>query len=93
MKSKHPSDSTEQQQAHKEILALLNKTHNLSLVSKKLLIGETLFQSDGYSEDPPIMCEIYSRIGGMKVAQFNKIGKDILKMLLRRCFDRLSMTI
>jgi len=78
----HPSDSTEQQLAHKEILSLLNEKYQLKLESKKVLINDTLFQVDGYSENPPILCEIYSRIGKMKVAQTNKIGKDILKMLL-----------
>src|SRR5574338_787939 len=78
----HPSDSTEQQLAHKEILSLLNAKYQLTLESRKVLINDTLFQVDGYSENPPILCEIYSRIGKMKVAQTNKIGKDILKMLL-----------
>ncbi len=78
----HPSDSTEQQIAHKEILSLLNEEHQLKLKSKKVLINDTLVQVDGYSESPPILCEIYSRIGKMKVAQHNKIAKDILKMLL-----------
>ena len=78
----HPSDSTEQQLAHKEILSLLNEKHQLNLESRKVLINDTLSQVDGYSENPPILCEIYSRIGKMKVAQHNKIGKDILKMLL-----------
>jgi hypothetical protein len=78
----HPSDSSEQQLAHNEILSLINKKYNLSLVSKKLIVSEVLFQVDGYSEDPPIFCEIYSRIGSMKVAHYNKISKDILKMLL-----------
>lgn len=82
MKERHPSDSTEQQLAHKEILSLLNDKYQLNLESKKVLINDTLFQVDGYSENPPILCEIYSRIGKMKVAQHNKIGKDILKMLL-----------
>jgi hypothetical protein len=82
MKQKHPSDSTEQQLAHKEILMLINQNHNLNLVSQKVLLDNTLFQVDGYSEDPLILCEIYSRIGNMKVAQHNKISKDILKMLL-----------
>jgi hypothetical protein len=81
-KEKHPSDSTEQQLAHREILLLINQLFNLNLVSKKLLLENTLFQVDGYSEDPAILCEIYSRIGPMKVAQHNKISKDILKMLL-----------
>lgn len=79
---RHPSDSSEQQLAHKEILSLLNEKHHLNLGSRKVLINDTLFQVDGYSEAPPILCEIYSRIGKMKVAQHNKIGKDILKMLL-----------
>lgn len=81
-KEKHKSDSTEQQLAHKEILSLLNAKYHLTLASRKVLINDTLFQVDGYSEDSPILCEIYSRIGKMKVAQHNKIGKDILKMLL-----------
>lgn len=81
-KEKHPSDSSEQQQAHEVILSLINKKYNLNLVSKKLLLGEVLFQVDGYSENPPIFCEIYSRVGEMKVAHYNKISKDILKMLL-----------
>jgi hypothetical protein len=82
MKDRHPSDSTEQQLAHKVILSLLNEIHRLNLESRKVLINDTLFQVDGYSDNPPILCEIYSRIGKMKVAQTNKIGKDILKMLL-----------
>lgn len=81
-KELHPSDSSEQQLAHKDILSLLNEKNQLKLESRKVLINDTLFQVDGYSENPPILCEIYSRIGKMKVAQHNKIGKDILKMLL-----------
>lgn len=81
-KQRHPSDSTEQVHAQKEILLLINQEYNLNLTSKKILIDDTLFQVDGYSEEPPVLCEIYSRIGKMKVAQHNKIAKDILKMLL-----------
>lgn len=71
---------------------VLNYKYQLNLASKKVLINDILFQVDGYSAcppafltkaaNPPILCEIYSRIGKMKVAQYNKIGKDILKMLL-----------
>jgi hypothetical protein len=81
-KEKHPSDSTEQRLAHKEILALINQSYKLNLVVNTLYLADTSFQIDGYSENPPILCEIYSRIGQMKVAQHNKIAKDILKMLL-----------
>ena len=82
MISKHPSDSTAQQFAEKKILALLNKKHNFKLVNHKVVIDGTAFQLDGYSEKPPVLCEIYSRIGRLKPAQKNKINKDILKMLL-----------
>lgn len=81
-KETHPSDSTEQQLAHNEILKLINDNYKFNLVSQKVLLDNTLFQVDGYSDNPPILCEIYSRIGKMKVAQHNKISKDILKMLL-----------
>lgn len=77
------SDSSEQQLAHKAILKLINANYNLNLISQKVLLDNTLFQVDGYSDNPPILCEIYSRIGKMKVAQHNKISKDILKMLLK----------
>lgn len=82
MKNLHPSDSTEQQSAEKKILTLLNKKHNLNLINNKIVIDNTSFQIDGYSENPPVLCEIYSRIGKLKPAQMNKISKDILKMLL-----------
>jgi len=62
IKEKHPSDSTEQQLAHKEILSLLNEKYQLKLESRKVLINDTLFQVDGYSENPPILCEIYLKM-------------------------------
>lgn len=79
---KHPSDSTEQQKAEKKVLSLINKKYKLNLVSRKVLMDGTTFQLDGYSENPPVLCEIYSHIGKLKPAQKNKINKDILKMLL-----------
>lgn len=42
-KQLHPSDSTEQQLAHKDILMLLNENFKLNLESRKVLINETLF--------------------------------------------------
>lgn len=43
MEQRHPSDSSEQQLAQKEILALLNQTHNLNLISKKILVDDALY--------------------------------------------------
>jgi hypothetical protein len=82
IKQLHASDSTEQQKAEEKVLSLLNKNYKLKLVSEKLVVNGTTFQLDGYSENPPVLCEIYSRIGKLKPAQKNKINKDILKMLL-----------
>lgn len=81
-KQRHPSDSSEQIQAQKEILSLINQEYHLSLTSKKILIDNTFFQADGYSENPPVLCEIYAHIGKLKSAQTYKINKDILKLLL-----------
>jgi hypothetical protein len=50
------------------IMKFSNAKYQLKLESRKVLINSTPFQVDGYSEDPPILCEIYSRIGKMKVA-------------------------
>ena len=86
-KERHPSDSSEQRAAQKEILSIFNKTNNLNLKSNFLQFDDIVFQVDGYFAEPPILCEIYSRIGAMRVAQNNKISKDILKMLL---IDKLS---
>ena len=82
MINSHPSDSIEQQKAEKKVLSLINKKYKLKLVSKKVVVDGTSFQLDGYSENPPVLCEIYSHIGKLKPAQKNKINKDILKMLL-----------
>jgi hypothetical protein len=82
MKSNHPSDSTEQRLAEIEVLTSLNKQLKLNLISAPVIVNKTKFQLDGYSEKPPVLCEIYSRIGELKIGQKNKIAKDILKMLL-----------
>ena len=72
---------------------MLNQTYNLKLKSSKLLFEDTLFQVDGYSSEPPILCEIYARVGEMKIAHHNKISKDILKMLLRNFVNNLYPSI
>jgi hypothetical protein len=82
MQSIHPSDPTEQRLTEIEVLSLLNKKLKLTLISKSIVVNNILFQLDGYSEKPPVLCEIYSRIGRLKPSQKNKITKDILKMLL-----------
>ena len=53
IKEKHPSDSSEQLLAQKEILSLLNEKFQLNLESRKVLINDTLFQVDGYFACPP----------------------------------------
>lgn len=85
MKSKsnpHPSDSRVQREAEPIIIKRINNDLSLNLISKKIQIEGVKFEFDGYSEDPPIICEVYSRIGELKSAQKYKVTKDILKMEL-----------
>jgi hypothetical protein len=44
-KQRHPSDSTEQQLAHKEILTLLNEKHQPKLESRKVFYVSDFFCS------------------------------------------------
>jgi hypothetical protein len=78
----HPSDSTEQQLAHKEILSLLNEKYQLKLEGRKVLINDVFFQVDDYLENPSILCAIYSHISKIKVAQHNKICKAKSKRVI-----------
>jgi len=78
----HQSNVTAQQLAHKEILSLLNEEYQLELKCSNIIINKVLFQIDGYTEKPSILCVICPSIGKIKVAQRNKITQDILKMLL-----------
>lgn len=85
MKSKnnsHPSDSRVQREAEPIIIKCINKDLLLKLVSKKVKVEDVSFEFDGYSEHPPVLCEVYSRIGKLKSAQKYKVAKDILKMEL-----------
>lgn len=79
----HSSNSEVQLNAHSSILKIFNHQKKTKLISvDDYSIEGKHFQVDGYSENPPILCEIFARIGKMKSAQRDKVCKDILKMLL-----------
>lgn len=83
------SDSLVQRNAEEQILALLNLKLSLSLKAQRLNLDNCSFEPDGFSDNPPTICEISAHIGKLKPAQVSKIGKDILKMLLiEKMYDR-----
>lgn len=81
-KSKHPSDSEIQKEAESEILVQISKDIGCKLRSKKIGVTDGVeLEIDGYSENPPVLCEVYSHIGKLKRAQYQKVLTDALKII------------
>jgi hypothetical protein len=79
---KHPSHSDEQLDAEAEIIQKVSVQVGSDLRKKSLPVGSKQpIQIDGFSQNPPILCESYARIGELKPAQAQKVSADILKML------------
>lgn len=84
MTSKHPSDSTVQQNMESLIIKVLEDKLGLirgSLLSKRIPVGSTFVEFDGYSKEELIMCEVYAHIGELKGNQPDKAISDAMKMI------------
>ena len=77
----HPSDSSEQRKAEVALIAGLSKELGVSLQKRELDLTTCAIQIDGYSEDPPIMCEAWAHRGKPKGGQPHKVLTDALKLL------------
>ena len=77
----HPSDSSEQRKTEPILITGLSKQLGVALQGRKLDLTNCKIQIDGYSDNPPVMCEASSRIGEPKGGQINKVMKDALKLL------------
>ncbi|MCM8779813.1 MAG: hypothetical protein NC914_01510 [Candidatus Omnitrophica bacterium] len=81
MSKNRQSDSKVQRQVEEEIRKKLKlkylKEHLLIKNNKKIQV-----EIDGYSNSPPVLCEIYVHIGKLKGGQFGKVLKDIIKLVL-----------
>ena len=81
--SNHPSNSKVQQDIGKELVSSFSSKLGVKLEQeKKLLLGSACeVVIDGYSKDPPILCEAWVHCGKPKGGQPSKIIEDALKLL------------
>lgn len=77
----HPSDSSEQRKAEVALIAGLSKELGVLLQKRKLDLKTCAIQIDGYSENPPIMCEAWAHRGKPKGGQPHKVLTDAFKLL------------
>ena len=77
----HPSDSSEQRKAEVALIAGLSKELGVSLQKRELDLTTCAIQIDGYSENPPIMCEAWAHRGKPKGGQPHKVLTDAFKLL------------
>jgi hypothetical protein len=78
----HPSSSSEQQAVGIALVNALSHYLGVSLKSKVLeLARDCTVQIDGYSDEPPVMCEAWAHIGIPKGSQPDKVMADAFKLL------------
>ena len=78
---RHPSDSSEQRDAEVALIAGLSKELGVPLQKRELDLTTCVIQIDGYSENPPIMCEAWAHRGKPKGGQPHKVLTDAFKLL------------
>jgi len=78
---RHPSDSSEQRQAEVDLIRGLSEELGVPLQERKLKLKSCAIQIDGYSENPPIMCEAWAHSGKPKGGQPHKVLTDAFKLL------------
>ena len=84
----HPSRSDEQRQAGAALVEALATYLGIPLQDKLLELDGCSAQVDGYSEEPPVLCEAWAHVGKPKGSQPDKVMSDALKLLF--CEGRLQ---
>jgi hypothetical protein len=78
----HPSNSSEHERAGSVLVDSLSRELGVPLKNETLKLREGCsVQIDGYSMDPPVLCEAWGHMGRPKGSQPDKIMSDALKML------------
>ncbi len=78
----HPSASDEQQEAGVVLVNALSHNLGVALESKSLELKDGCWvQIDGYSCEPPIICEAWAHIGKPRGGQLDKVMSDALKLV------------
>ena|GEM_PF-5929857 len=67
--------------AEKEILIKFCERKDIKLDSTPLYLKDCRVELDGHSLEPPILVEVYSRVGKLAPSQIKKVLADVLKML------------
>lgn len=79
----HPSRSNEQKHAESEMLKKLNRKRRIALAPGSVTLENgTKVQIDGIDKSKQVLCEVYAHIGPMKGSQPDKVGTDMLKLIL-----------
>jgi hypothetical protein len=87
----HPSNSRVQQEIGKELVNSFSSKLGVKLEEEReLLLGSACkVVIDGYSKDPPIICEAWVHCGKPKGGQPSKIMEDALKLLFtEKCLKK-----
>lgn len=74
-------NSKEQRDAERWLLKRLSEEVETDLRSKNIKLDESWMELDAFSEDPPVLGEIWAHIGSPKSAQKNKVMKDAIRLL------------
>ena len=86
----NPSTSREQREAGMVLTNALSSSLGVKLKEKQLrLEGGATVEIDGYSDEPPILCEAWAHYGEPKGSQPFKVMTDALKLIFtEKCLGR-----
>ena len=77
-----PSSSSEQKEGGKALISALSSSLEVPLKEKRLKLGDAcIVEVDGYSNEPPILCEAWVHYGTPRGSQFDKTMTDAFKLL------------
>ena len=75
-------ESKEQREAEEYMIREISREAGGNVVSKRIPLGGRVhLDVDGFSENPPIICEAWAHIGAPKAAQKSKAIADAFKLV------------
>lgn len=81
----HPSDSAAWRNAETALLQWLSTRDGISLAPRKFPLPEGgHVELDGYSDEPRVLCEVYSRLGRVAGSTVYKACADAMKLVWLR---------
>jgi len=88
---RHPSDSMEQRKMGIKLVSELSSDLGVLLQQEKTLAcgGGCTIEVDGYSANPPVLCEAWAHYGEPKGSQPYKVMTDALKLIFaEKCLGK-----